>query len=79
MALPNSPWFLGKQPVDMEAEFTRVAEGNTLRWRMNTRDPAAMAASTGVYSGVTISARRPSIIMSTARFMAIDQRSSREA
>ena len=69
MALPKSPWVMGKQPVAIEAELTRVAEGKTLRCCRNRRPVLAIWHKLGVSVGVTMSARRPSMIMRTARFM----------
>jgi len=53
----------------MDAEVVRVVDGNTLRWFVNRRPAAPNRQRFGVHSGQIMSARSPSQMTNTARFI----------
>ena len=67
--MPCRPCPAGWQPVAIDAEVVRVVDGKTLRCAVNERASEAIRDKFGVRSGDRRSARRPSQMTSTARFM----------
>src|SRR5262245_35863807 len=69
MVLPRSPWAAGQQPVAMQADVTRVTEGNTPEQPVKSAEAWASAASAGAVAGEMRSRRRLSQTTRTARRM----------